>query len=691
MKYVTEYKWAVFPVDRMTKKPLTPHGCNDAKKDPGAVRFWWNKYPDASIGVATGSASGIIIIDEDIDRDKDKDGVHEVYLWEKENAPLPDTVCDITGRGGTHLFYSYDGDQIRNTTGLLDGVDVRGEGGYVIVPPSVHPNGTEYQWEISPDDMPMAPVDDVVLAFLGSNRPTATSGTRGEPFQVPEIIKNGTRNDTIFKAVCSMQSKGMPDEAIYAAIRVVNEKQCETPLEDDELTRIVESALRYKKGEIRIKSRAGEWHEPQLAMMKDRDGNDTDRPAQTIANAEEAIRYDEKLYGRIWKNVLADAPYVYGNLPWRQFKGWREWDADDDSNMRSYIERFYGIKSADKIMDALNNVASQSPINPIRDILEQCHSDWNGNKYVENLLPALLGAEKSDYTIAVMRLFMLGAVKRIFSPGCKFDYMMVLVGEQGKYKSTFLRMLTMDDTYFADNFNTLDGDKAFEKLRGMWIVEMAELQATKRAKDVETIKAFITSQFDNYRAPYTRRTVRHPRMCVLAGTSNPTDFLTDKTGNRRFLPITCAVNEPTVDMLGDIDQTRFMIRQAWGEIMDEYLRNKNVRLVLPKKLQQEAITAQEKYQEEDPSIGIIQAYLDRTDSARVCAMMIWENAVNPDGFQPPSKKDIREIHDIMKNSIHGWHFAGKQDCGPKYGVQRCYERTEHFVENVRELPDEIPM
>ena len=98
--------------------------------------------------------------------------------------------------------------------------------------------------------------------------------------------------------------------------------------------------------------------------------------------------------------------------------------------------------------------------------------------------------------------------------------MLILVGKQGAYKSSFLRFLAGSDTWFADNFNSVDGDKAFEKLRGMWIVEMSELQATKRAKDVESIKAFITSTIDTYRTPYERRTEQRPRQCVLAGTSN---------------------------------------------------------------------------------------------------------------------------------------------------------------------------
>ena len=461
-------------------------------------------------------------------------------------------------------------------------------------------------------------------------------------------------------------------------------------MSDAELTTIVESALRYQKGELRTISKdMPEWREPKLTMMLDKDGNVTDRPAQTIHNAEEAIMYDRELFGRIRFNEIAYAPYVYGNLPWRQYKGWREWTNTDDSNLRSYVEKNYGIKSSDKIMDALANVCSKYTVNPIKAMLETCHDNWDGNKHVENLLPNMLGAEKSEYTTAVMRLIMMGAVARLFHPGCKFDYMMVLVSDQGIGKSTFLRLLCINDAWFNDNFSTLDGDKAVEKLRGMWIVELAELQATKRTKDVETIKAFITSRVDTYRVPYGRRTEQRPRMCILCGTSNPTDFLTDRTGNRRFLPITCGIDQAKFDMFADEAATRMEFAQAWGEIMDEYLRKGGkVSLVLPKRLQHEAINMQERYMEEDPRIGIIQEWLDTSEHSRVCVAMIWKEALGND-YGEPKRVDVRESHDIMRNAVADWEPVGKRRCG-EYGVQRCYERVSKFKEVTENEEKQLP-
>ena len=263
----------------------------------------------------------------------------------------------------------------------------------------------------------------------------------------------------------------------------------------------------------------------------------------------------------------------------------------------------------------------------------------------------------------------------------------VIVGPSGSGKSTFLRCLAVDDSLFSDNFNSLEGDKAFEKLRGMWMIEMAELQATKKAKDVETIKSFITSTDDVYRAPYNRRTEHHPRMCVLGGTSNPTDFLTDRTGNRRFLPVRCSVHEVS-NPWDDKTETIGEILQAWGEIMDEYLRSGgDVRLVLPKEYEDQALREQEAYTEEDPYIPVLQEWLDNTKHQKVCVLMIWKEAFGHI-YEDCPPKETRRIHDIMRNSIKGWKSIGKRRV-ENYGIPRAYERdSESLWMDVEEIPFE---
>lgn len=689
IKYATQYGWAVFPVGRMTKKPLTPHGCKDAKKAIGPIQAWWKKWPDASIGVATGSLSNLVVIDEDVSEDRGIDGIRSVRDWERENGELPETSMAITGRGGYHLYYRYSGSDIKNRAGLLEGVDVRGEGGYVIAPPSVHPNGTEYQWEYDPDEIPIADLNDQVLKFLKIND---GKDHFEKSFDLPDKIENGSRNDTLYRLACSLQAQGLPDTAISASVHACNKERCSDPLPDKEIDILVASALRHQKGVLKVvQNGLGEYREPHITFKIDKNGDVTDLPAQTIANAEEAIRYDKDLFGRLFYNELAYCPYVYGAVPWRQGKGWREWTNEDDSNLRSYIEKKYSLKSAEKTMDALTNVISKLRVNPVKEMLNECYELWDGNARIENLLPNMLGAEKNEYTISVMKLFMLGAIHRTFCPGCKFDYMLVLVGAQGGGKSSFLRFMALNDDWYNDNFSSLDGARAIENLRGMWIVELAELQATKRVKDVETIKSFITSRVDTYRAPYGRRTEQRKRRCVLAGTSNPVDFLTDRTGNRRFLPITCGVNEVKFDMFEDEMLTRQVFVQAWGEAMSLYKQaDEHPNLVLPKRLQESAIKAQERYQEENPYIGIVQDWLDKTDKNRVCVLMLWREALEHEDInRDPDARTVNMLHEIMKNNISGWTAVGKQKVAG-YGIQRCYDRKskEVFIDakDMKDIP-----
>ena len=675
LKYATKYNWAVFPVRPDSKRPYTPHGCKDAKKDPFIIKEWWRRWPNAAIGIATGAASGLIVIDEDVDDDKGINGSASMRIWEQEHGNLPETVRSITGRGGAHSYYHYEGSDIGNRAGIIEGVDVRGEGGYVIAPPSRHPNGSNYEWEYDPEEIEVASINDLVLSFLREGNKTDQT----ERFELPDTIPSGKRNSTLYRLACSLQSQGLSDDAIRVMLETENKKRCDVPLEDQEIEQILSSALKYQKGELLIVSGyPTKWHEPQLTYQLDNNGDVTDKPAQTIANAAEAIMYDKELFGKIRYNEMSYSINSYGNLPWRAGKGWREWKDSDDSNLREYIEKKYKLKNSAKIMDALTNVSVKYPINPVKAVLEECYNLWDGNKYVEDLLPRIVGAEKNEYNTAAIRLFMMGAVSRIYKPGCKFDYMLVLVGGQGIQKSSFFRFLALNDAWYDDNFSTLDGTKAVEKLRGMWIVELAELQATKRTKDVETIKSFITSRIDSIRVPYGRRTEQRPRMCVLAGTSNPTDFLTDATGNRRFLPITCTKGD--FDLFADENETKWIFTQAWGEIMNEYKEhNGNVRLVLPKRLHQAALDAQTHYTEEDPRIGMIQEWLDSTDHTRVCAPMLWKEALEQT-VQQSTKRDIREIHEIMRNSITGWKSVGKQRCPSPYGIQRSYDKILSFVD-----------
>lgn len=675
LKYA-QMGFAVFPVCSRNKKPHTPNGCLDAKRDPGAIKFWWNKWKDASIGIATGSISnGLIVVDLDMDEQKGLDGYHALQEWERVNGTLPDSWRSITGRGGYHIFYKSK-EVFGNRTSVIEGVDVRGEGGYIIAPPSLHPNGNRYEWETAPEDVPLAEVDETVrkLITLGLKE------KESHKFELPATIANGTRNDILFKYACSLQSKAIPNDAILDYVMLANTTRCADPLPDDEVQTLVESALGYEKGSLTKPSFSG-WHEPVLkTYITKKNGEEVEVPRQTIANCIEAITYDRDLFRRLKYNELAYAPYVHGSLPWDDSPEPREWNNTDDANLKNYLESNYGLHVTDKIMDALVIVTDKNRFNPVKDMLDEKYDVWleagKPTGCIRGLLPYWLGAEDSDYNFHVLRIFMLGAICRAYYPGCKFDYVPILTGQQGCGKSTFLRYLAAGNDWFVDSFNTVETDRATEKLRGLWMVELAELLAVKRAKDVEALKSFLTSTEDSFRPPYQRRTERRPRMCVFAGSTNSDHFLTDRTGNRRFLPVQCRPDHQKEHPGENKKYLMETIALAWGEAMQIFKDAKGKpELVLPKEIQKIAEQEQLRYTEEDVRIGVIQSWLDKFQHDRTCVLEIWEEALKMD--VKPSRAESNALHEIMTNDIEGWQKVkgnnGRTRCR-EYGVQICYER-----------------
>jgi len=400
--------------------------------------------------------------------------------------------------------------------------------------------------------------------------------------------------------------------------------------------------------------------------------NDKGKPIQSIENARLIIENDAKLKGKLKFNTLSYAPWVFGNIPWDNEDNYREWNNSDDSQLLCFIEKNYGINNTDKVMHALNIVTTDNKFNPVTEQLESIK--WDGKKHIENLLPDYLGVEKNEYSAECMKLFLLGAISRAYHPGCKFDYIIVLVGDQGVGKSTFLRILSLNDEWFNDNFSTIEGDKATERLRGMFIIELAELLAVKRSKDVEAIKAFITSTTDVYRPPYGRRTEQRPRRCVFAGTTNNTHFLTDRTGNRRYLPLLVRKAKVKKSMFENKKEVIEDFKQAWAEAMEIY-KSGEYSLVLPSHLQEYVSNMQDDYLEEDVRTGIIQEYLDNLRDNEVCVVQIYKEALKNE-YDNPNRRESNEIHDLMQNSIHGWTKMEKKKRIGSYGPQVGYKKIK---------------
>lgn len=666
---------AVFPLVEKSKRPAVANGFYKATTDEEQIRKWWQKNPYYNIGIACGAVSNMSVIDVDISEEKDKHGDITVKEWEKEHGPFPKTAMGATGNGGFHILYRFDSHPHCSSDRPKDkkGIDVRGDGGYIVAPPSIHPDtGTEYAWKISPLEHEIAQADDNVLSFIAFVQKENDQPSDSRALSVPGSIDDGCRNNTLFKLACSLQAKGLSDSAIMAAVQAENAEKCNPPKSVSEVEKTVKSALSKEKGNA---------VNPNL-IKAEIDRNSEGKPLQTITNAKKVLERDDRLAGRFRFNVISYTKTVTLPLPWDDGEGERPVADWDYIGLASYMERRYGLMNKGKAEDAVTEVSMHNRHNPITEWLDSLV--WDGQPRVDTLLPCYLGTDMSDYNVSVMRLFMQGAIARAYHPGTKFDYMLVFIGKQGLGKSMFLRRLCHRSEWFCDNFNTIEGDKASEKLRGMWIVELAEMLATKMKKDDEGAKAFITSTVDTFRPAYGKETQQRPRACVFAGTTNSPSFLTDTTGNRRFLPIECGVFEPAMDLFADDVNEYF--DQAWAEALHVY-KTEHPRLVLDKRSAAFAMEMQEQYLEDDPRVGIIQQYLDNLveidrqklmpepENLRVCVQELIEEALPDEQSRQQTRYLVNELHSIMQHKITGWVKYPKNKgkaMTKKYGIQRCY-------------------
>lgn len=240
----------------------------------------------------------------------------------------------------------------------------------------------------------------------------------------------------------------------------------------------------------------------------------------------------------LWQGVIAFDEFAQRTVkltapPYAAPEALGEWESHDDSRTAMWLATTRGFTpSSALVAEAVEVIAREHGFHPVRQYLESIQ--WDQTPRIDYWLSDLLGAEASAYTRLVSRFFLIGMVKRVLEPGCKFDYCLVLEGRQGMYKSSALRVL--GGPWFKDTDLDLQNKDAMTALQGAWLYEIAEMDSLTRA-EASKQKSFLSRQVDEFRPVYGRREVRLPRQVCFAGTTNSWEWNKDPTGGRRFWPV----------------------------------------------------------------------------------------------------------------------------------------------------------
>jgi predicted P-loop ATPase len=268
----------------------------------------------------------------------------------------------------------------------------------------------------------------------------------------------------------------------------------------------------------------------------------------SAAEWHEVLAYDEFRQRAITQRAI---PWSAGPLVWTD---------TDDLNLADWLQRQFIDVSPSVAGQAVQKVAHERRVHPVREYLTTLQ--WDGQPRLDTWLSRYLGAipdENAEYLAAVGARFLISAVARVMRPGCKADCCLILEGAQGIRKSTALR--TLAGQWFTDELADLSNKDSSMQVSGVWIVELAELDAMSRS-EAGRVKAFLSRSLDRYRPPYGHRVTEVPRQCVFAGSVNHNDYLRDETGGRRFWPVVCGVI--------DIESLARDRDQMWAEALARY-------------------------------------------------------------------------------------------------------------------------
>lgn len=497
--------WRVFPLQPKDKRPAISAWTDQATVGAKQIKAWWKVQPNANVAIATGPESSIVVIDIDTKSDGDRSLEDLAQTF----GPLPPTYTVATGGGGWHYYFAYPRGEIHNSQSLLaKGIDIRGWHGYVVAPPSVHPNGVPYHVVA---DLPLAPLPDWILERLSENTVRAKAET------IPDTIPDGERHRHIVSVAGTMRNRGCNAAEILAAITVLN-KRCQTPKTQEELEAIAGSMERYRPGRVPEAKMRGELQGPPLQSFLEED-----IPRWLVRN-----------------DIAADATGAWVSIETRKILG-----LSIPKLATTYANHFR---------------RSRQPIGSqfIGEILAEVHDRLIAERRAA-LVASLTGTTKPEggahlsawltivagecrpLDLAVMRHWLWLVKRSLLELPAEHHLMPIFVGAQGSGKSTAVGqfLAPLKELALIPVAGDLLTDSRWAPALGRYAVGLwDEMEGADKA-NIEALKRTISSSMAVYRPMQTNEIVRLPVRAHWIGTSNKSvsTMIRDTTGNRRFYEI----------------------------------------------------------------------------------------------------------------------------------------------------------
>ncbi len=445
-----------------------------------------------------------------------------------------------------------------------------------------------------------------------------------------------------------------------------------------------------------IKADSGKAHRLTVDSMEDEDAKailnerlDVDKNGnlvKSLRNAELILQFDPNVRGIFAYDLFSEMPVLKKTPSWRNFdvrtesedckniQTYDEMTDIDESYLRLYFEEKYNFDARSVLVDALNITEHKNAFHPVRDYLNSL--EWDGVPRLERIFVDCFGVEDSLYAREVGLKFFVGAVRRVFIPASKMDYIPVLVSEEGLGKSKFVRR--MAKLWGSDTFYTFNGSKeAYEQLRGVWIMEIPELNGVQ-SKSANGRKAFVTKGEDRYRSAYLKYTKTYKRQCVFIASSNDVIFLDDPSEDgRRWWGLMC--NKDQIKISVHDDAFLELVDQYWAEAVHYFLQG--ILPVLSEAAEAEARSLRQTHKAEDVELGALVEYLEMPVPEDWYERSVFERKQywqNPRTMWSGKKRDYICTPEVARE----FYEYERGDLGVKVGrkVSDAIRRTELFVQ-----------